>query len=257
MAPNSASLPGPTLPGWRRVFADNFTRPVPLGGFPLDTANTWYAYADGTKDTTKNGTYMPSRVVSIANGVLTVHLHTEHHVHMAAALLPVISGAHGHEGGLLYGRYIVRMRADAVDGYKASVLLWPDSGIWPHDGEIDYPEADLGGLLHGYLHFQNATSGGQQATFITGQTYMQWHTMTLTWLPHFVQFQLDNHIVGTVTSGIPDTPMHAVLQIETRTIGAPPTDRAAGNVQFAWVAIYTPACNPDMSVRPAAAACTQ
>ena len=239
------------------MFADDFTQDVPLGGFPADVADRWFSYADGSKDTSKNGTYMPTETVSIANGVLNVHVHTAHGVHMVAALLPIVSGAHGREGGLLYGRYILRMRAQAVDGYKASLLLWPDSETWPRDGEIDYPEADLGGLIHAYLHFQSATTGGQQAGFVTAETYGPWHTMTLTWLPHFVQFQLDNQIVGTVTTGIPNTPMHPIIQIETRTIGAPPTDQAEGNVQLKWVAIYTPSCNPGMSVHPVAAACTQ
>jgi hypothetical protein len=256
-ARNTATLPGPSLPGWHRVFADDFQTPVALGQFPAAVADTWFSYADGTKDTRKNGVYMPTKTVSIADGILNVHLHTEDGVHMSAALLPIVHGAHGREGGLLYGRYMVRMRAQSVAGYKASLLLWPDTETWPRDGEIDYPEADLGGLIHAYLHFQGATTGGQQAGFVTAETYGPWHTMTLTWLPNFVQFQLDRQIVGTVTSGIPNTPMHPIIQIETRTIGPEPTDQAAGNVQLAWVAVYTPSCNKGMSVHPAAAACTQ
>jgi len=113
------------------VFADDFSHPVPLGQFPDAVATRWFAYSGGAKDTSKNGTYVPSRTVSIANGILNVHLHTEHGVHMVAALLPVVSGAHGRNGGLLYGRYIIRIRADDIDGFKASMLLWPDSEIWP------------------------------------------------------------------------------------------------------------------------------
>ena len=255
-APNTSALPPASLPGWHRVFADDFSQPVPLGDFPEAVKDRWFAYSGGAKDTSKAGTYVPAKTVSIANGILNVHLHTEHGVHMVAALLPVVSGANGRNGGLLYGRYMIRIRADAVEGYKASMLLWPDSETWPRDGEIDYPEADLGGLIHAYLHFQGATSGGEQAGFVTAKTYQQWHTATLTWLPHFVQFQLDNQIVGTVTGSIPDTPMHAIIQIETRTIGAPPTNAAAGNVQLDWVSIYTPSCNPAMSITPAKAACT-
>jgi beta-glucanase (GH16 family) len=78
----------------------------------------------------------------------------------------------------------------------------------------------------------------------------------VTWLPHEISFQLDNQIVGIVTRRIPDTPMHLVIQIETETNAPAPSDAAAGYVQIGWLAVYTPACNPFMSVVRSAAACT-
>jgi hypothetical protein len=225
LAPTAILAPPLRMPGWRRVFADNFTQDVPVGSFPSAVSSTWFAYRDGLKDTSKRGTYLPTDVISISNGMMNFYVHTVHGVHAVAAALPVITGAHGRYGGLLYGRYMIRIRADAVPGYKASLLLWPDSDQWPKDGEIDFPEvADLGGPI--------------------------------SWLPHEVQFQLDDHVIASVSQRIPNTPMHAIIQVETKTDGPAPTDQAAGSVHIAWLAVFTPSCNRAMSVVPAAAACT-
>src|SRR5450755_3484181 len=69
--PSRQPMPKGNLPGWRRVFADNFTRNVALGHFPSAVARSWGGtYRDGTLDTVKNGAYMPTKVVSVANGLL-------------------------------------------------------------------------------------------------------------------------------------------------------------------------------------------
>jgi beta-glucanase (GH16 family) len=242
LAPSGQLMPTGDTPGWHQVFADNFTQNVPLGSFPAAVASKWgNSYPDGWTDTTKNGTYMPSKVVSIANGVMNLNLHTENGVHMVAAPVPTIPGAPGSEGGLLYGRYVIRFRADAVPGYKTAWLLWPDSETWPADGEIDFPEGNLNGTMGGFVHHQGATSGSDQAAFSTHVTYTGWHTATLTWLPSGVTFQLDGQTVGTTTTRVPNTPMHLVIQTETSTDGTVPTNSAAGNVQIDWLAVYTPA----------------
>jgi len=257
LAPTAILAPPLRMPGWRRVFADNFTQDVPLGSFPSAVSSTWFAYRDGLKDTSKRGTYLPTDVISISNGMMNFYVHTVHGVHAVAAALPVITGARGRYGGLLYGRYMIRIRADVVSGYKASLLLWPDSDQWPKDGEIDFPEvANLGGPIYAFVHYQDGTSPVDQAGVQISQTLTQWHTATITWLPHQIQFQLDDHLIASVSQRIPNTPMHAIIQVETKTDGPAPTDQAAGSVRIAWLAVFTPSCNAAMSVAPAAAACT-
>ena len=76
-APYAIVMPRGDIPGWHQVFADNFRQPVPLGEFPQAVAAKWgSSYPDGWKDTTKKGTYMPSQVVSIADGIMNFHIHT-------------------------------------------------------------------------------------------------------------------------------------------------------------------------------------
>lgn len=238
--PSGQPMPKGNLPGWHEVFADNFTQNVALGRFPAAVAKTWgRSYTDGTKDTTKNGTYMPTKVVSIAHGLLNIRLHSVRRVPLGAALIPTIPGAPGKDGGLLYGRYVIRFRADPVRGYKTAILLWPDSEAWPVDGEIDFPEGDLNSDIWGYVHRQGASSATDQAGFNTRVRYAKgWHTATITWVPGRITFQLDGRTVGTTTVRIPDTPMHLVIQAETSTGGPVPAASAAGNVQIDWLAVY-------------------
>lgn len=182
----------------------------------------------------------PSRVISIQNGVMNLHLHTENGISMVSAPEPKLPGAVGSEGGLLYGRYVIRFKADPVQGYKTAWLLWPDSENWPQDGEIDFPEGRLDGTICAYLHRQNGTSGGDQDEYCTQTTYTSWHTAIIEWLPTRLSFILDGQTIGISTSCIPNTPMHWVIQTETAPDGATPSDTASGNVQIDWVAVYIP-----------------
>src|SRR5947209_11706277 len=92
--PSSGGVSGQAMPvgdisGWHQVFADDFSADpsVPVGGLsgcvdgsnlmsstcsglPPAVAAKWWAYPDGWKDTSGHGTYSPSKVLSIQNGVL-------------------------------------------------------------------------------------------------------------------------------------------------------------------------------------------
>jgi hypothetical protein len=211
-----------------------------VGSFPSAVSGRWDDYPDGWSDTSKNGTYMPSKVVSISSGIMNLYLHTENGVHMVAVPYPKIPGATSHNG-MLYGRYAVRFRSDPIPGYKTAWLLWPDSGSWPGDGEIDFPEGRLDGTISAFMHRQGGSGGGDQDAFDSHVAYTSWHTAVIEWSPAATRFILDDKVVGTSTSRIPNTPMHWVLQTETSLSGSAPSDSAAGNVQIDWVAVYRPA----------------
>jgi hypothetical protein len=256
--PSGEPMPKGNLPGWHQVFADNFDQTVPVGQFPGAVYQTWSrTYRDGLKDTSKLGTYEPTKVVSIGHGVMNIHVHTHDGVHMVAAVLPSIPGAQGTGGGLLYGRYSMRFRTTPSSGYKLAVLLWPDSEDWPTDGEIDFPElVHLNAPILAYMHHQGATTQGDQVAFISTASPQQWHTTTLTWLPTGATFQVDGQVIGTAYARIPNTPMHMIIQAETAIGGPVPTPTEAADIQIDWLTIYTPDCNRDMSVAPKKAACT-
>jgi len=238
--PSGQPMPTGNLPGWRQVFADDFTQSVPLGRFPAAVRSAWRGtYRDGTLDTAKTGAYMPTQVVSINHGLLNIHLHTSHGVPLGAALLPTIPGATGRDGGQLYGRYVLRFRTDPVPGYKLAILLWPDSGRWPRDGEIDYPEANLNSNIWGHVHHQNGTSINDQTGFSSPVLAAHgWHTAAINWTPGKVTLQLDGRTVGATGTHIPNTPMHLVIQAETYTDGTIPPPSAAGNIQIDWLVVY-------------------
>ena len=64
-------------------------------------------------------------------------------------------------------------------------------------------------------------------------------TTVIEWSPGLVVFELDGNEVGSSTVRIPDTPMHWVLQTETRLSGGSPADSVSGHVQVDWVAIWS------------------
>ncbi|HUZ78291.1 MAG TPA: glycoside hydrolase family 16 protein [Chloroflexota bacterium] len=236
--PSGQAMPVGDLPGWHQVFTDDFTHAVPLGRFPAAVAGQWTAYPDGWPDTSHHGTYMPSQVVSVHDGLLDVYLHSQQGLHLVSALLPRVPGASGREGGQLYGRYAVRFRADPVPGYKTAWVLWPDSERWPRDGEIDFPEGTLTSTICAYVHHQYGTGSLDQTSWCTADGYTTWHTAVIEWTPAGVTFLLDGELVGDATERVPNTPMHWILQTETNDSGPAPAPSAAGHLLIDWVVAY-------------------
>ena len=228
-------LPVGDLPGWRQVFTDDFDTPVPLGSFPAAVSDRWGAYDNTSHDTTGRGRYYPEKVLSVSDGKLNMFLHTENGEHLVAAPYPKVTPTAPY--GQLYGRYAVRFRADPLKGYKTAWLLWPDSGNWPFDGEIDFPEQDLDQTMMGFVHHQGATAVDDHDWFQTNTPYGAWHTAVIEWSPGKVVFSLDGREIGETTNRIPDTPMHWVLQTETGLTSAP-DDTTQGYIQIDWVAVW-------------------
>ena len=162
-------MPVGDMPQWRQILAEDFTTAVPVGGFPGPAYDSrWDVYEDGWKDTAAknegtNSRYYPSRVLSVSNGILNKHLHTENGTTMVAAIMPSI-------GDLTYGRFSVRFRADEVAGFKTAWLLWPQ-GPWPQNGEVDFPEAGLNERIGAYMHREGASSGSDQDAYITNARF--------------------------------------------------------------------------------------
>ena len=248
VAPVSQTLPVGDLPGWRQVFAEDFTEgDVPIGGFPGPAYGArWSAnYFDGTPDTAaqqfpkgqrKSG-YYPSKVLSVHDGVLDMFLHSENGVAMSAAPSPIFGGATQRPwNSLVYGRYSVRFKADVLPGFKLAWLLWPDSKQWPQDGEIDFPEGDLGKVIYAAVH---GMEGGIHTddVFRPNVPYGSWHTATTEWRPDGIEFFLDGKSIGISTKYTPTKPMHYILQTESCSPTCP-LPETSGHVEVDWVAIW-------------------
>jgi hypothetical protein len=236
-SPSGEALPSGDVPGWRLIFQDDFTTNVPTGRFPAAVRTRWGAYDDGARDTSGNGVYAPSKTVSFHDGVLDMHLYTDSTGHLVAAPSPILPTATGTQ---LYGRYAVRFKADALPGYKAAWLLWPDSENWPYDGEIDFPEGDLNQNIWGFVHHQGATAGNDQDYVPTSTPFTGWHTAVLEWSPGLVRMYLDGQPVGGTTTRVPSTSMHWVLQTET-SLSTVPSNATNGHVLIDWVSVWSPA----------------
>jgi hypothetical protein len=242
---SSQAVPVGDLPGWHQVFIEDFRTAVPVGQFPGSVyGRTWNTYPDGTPDTWKIGEECPSKVLSVHDGTLDYFLHEAnchpadpHPRGLVAAATPKITGQ-------TYGRYSVRLRAQAgVRDYALAILLWPDSNNWPADGEIDFAEGRLNGQISANAHHadpQCPKGDGHCGTdhFSSAQSFGSWHTATVDWLPGREVFYLDDREFGATTTLVPHNPMHLVLQVDTG-YGSTPTPGESAHVQVAWVAVYT------------------
>ena len=178
---------------------------------------------------TRQRTYQWRILASLCTGVVQV-----------AAPIPLLAGSDPSKGvraGQWYGMYSVCFKADAgLKGFKTAWLLWPDSNVWA-DGEIDFPEADLGDTINAFDH-QVGNPSVNALAVSTSAYYTSWHVATIKWTAARVSFILDGRVIGSSTMS-PSVPMHLVLQTETdlRAPAAP----VAGNVYIDWVVIYAPA----------------
>jgi hypothetical protein len=219
--PTPTPAPSPSYPGFSAspIFTEDFTKDCAEGTFLANYGAKWALYNDGWQDTSKHGRYN-TKIVSVSNGQAIVRMYTSStpdsggvYRPQVCALQPKINGTT--DRNQLYGRYEYRIRADAVDGYKVAWLLWPKSEVWPRDGEIDFPEADLQGTVSAFMHRQNGTSGGDQDHFGSSTTLRDFHTYAIEWKPGSCEFFIDGRSIGKSTSRIPNTPMRFVCQNET------------------------------------------
>lgn len=237
------SMPVGNLPGWRQVFADDFTTPVPRGSFTESSySSRWFCY-DGFYDTSGRGYYDPAAVLSVRDGALDWYVHTANGRHNVSAPIPIVPTT---GWGQTYGRYSFRFRSDLLPGYKIAFLLWPDSDNWG-EGEIDFPEVgslERGHRINAFLH-----EPGNTSTYTPGPTRhfgsnvdaagSGWHIATIDWAPDRLTFLLDDVPLGTLRSGIPRTSFHLVLQVETNIGGPAPASSVTGHVQVDWLTMYS------------------
>jgi hypothetical protein len=242
-SPSSQAMPVGDLPGWKQIFTEDFTIGVPVGSFVGSVYDRrWFAYPDGWLDTAAQhedtrSRHMPSEVVSVQGLLLNKHLHDSGDGPRVAALVPQFPDGEDR----LYGRFSVRFRTDSLEGYKVAWLLWPVSEVWPRDGEIDFPEGPLDGNISAFMHRQGATSGDDKDVFETPVPLADgWHTATIEWTEDKVVFILNDEVIGTSTSRIPNTPMRWVLQTETCIGNCQPAPTTQGNLQIDWVVVYEP-----------------
>ena len=199
-------MPTGSPAGWHRVLADNFN------GSSL--GRCWGAY-QGVPPSSPTSLWEPNHV-TVSDGM--AHLQTYR------------DPAHGDRwvtGGMssaaclrqTYGRYEIRFRMTRAAGVKYAILLWPSSGDWPCDGEIDFGE-DEGGdrtattLTNIYCARDRTEAQLPQTT--VHSDFSRWQTLGLQWTPGSLVWTLNGHVKATVHSDhIPADPMEMDVQTET------------------------------------------
>jgi beta-glucanase (GH16 family) len=118
------------------------------------------------------------------------------------------------------------------------ILLWPNSGIWPKDGEIDLAE-----LPTGVTDVQSSaiygTSTPHSIYVRTSINPEAWHTYSVDWQPGKVTIYIDGKVTQTVTgSAVPSTAMHLAIQAGPNTAKASNT---SGDLYVSSVKVFYPA----------------
>jgi len=191
---------------------------------------------DGFADTSGQGRYTPSKVLSVKDGALDFWLRSDRGQPLAAAVMP--DGYRPHKTG----RVSIRYKTTKTPGYKFVVLLWPSSDDW-NEGEIDWPEAALGNRprpASAVPGSWNARTGmrfqPERETFAATDT-TAYHVATTEWDKGIVRFYWDGKLVASTTKAVPTKPMRVTLQAETD-IGVRVPTTASGHVSVDWVTVY-------------------
>ncbi len=124
------------------------------------------------------------------------------------------TGAVGYFGAMRrYGRWESRIRIPQGDGsYHPVALLWPTSGVWPDDGEIDYFESTGSAAKSSFsLHHG---SGNPHVTEIGIDR--QWHNYAVEWTSTTITAYLDGvpYYSTTEISAFPPGPMWHSFQLD-------------------------------------------
>lgn len=185
------------------------------GGAPAGYKQVWGDEFNGSSlDESKWGVYEGAGNAGIGKRVASA-------VNVSGGELKITGN--GFDGGGLatdynstYGYFEVRQRFDANSiGYNTATLLWPKSGKWPVDGEIDIAEIFNGDTANcgSYVHWG---SDNKQLYNEYSGNFSQWHTWGVEWRPDGLTYYLDGKKFWDVTtaSAVPHNPHFLALQLD-------------------------------------------
>jgi beta-glucanase (GH16 family) len=149
------------------------------------------------------------------------------------------------KSGHKYGRWEARVRSQAGSGYGPVVLLWPESGDWPEDGEIDIMEIPKGDRTKAHFTVHWGEDNEQDAASATGD-FTQWHNFAVEWTPDHIIGYLDGVEFYRNEDGDAQPPgeMHFVMQQDIGPYGTDwipaPDASTPSEVSFEadWVRVY-------------------
>lgn len=236
----------PPTTGWNLVWEDNFD--VSYAGTSngvycpqapkakgISTLYDWGLYGPGANTGTAGvGERRPDQVI-VHGGICEM---------IAKADNFSCSGMANLKGGGVtkaykYGRWDIKCRSDQVAGYSPYILLWPASGNWPADGEVDvYENPKQNDVLHITVHW---SSSNQQEgkTFTFDQE--AWHVHTVIWEASYIDYYLDGVLLwhDTNLSHQPPGAMWLGLANDIKPWGQPaPAAGTQHSFYIDWVRIY-------------------
>lgn len=154
-----------------------------------------------------------------------------------------------------YGRWEARMRAYHTGGgpsngarYHPVLIVWPDSDVWPNDGEYDWYEGDVGDTFAGaFIHYPHPNPEPVQQEYrrMDGVAVGDWHNYAFEWQADGVTGYIDGRLWYRMSGGggpqgrsdIQNMPSgHLTIQLDNFNGGQ--THREA-IMEVDWVRIWT------------------
>ncbi|MFR9749926.1 glycoside hydrolase family 16 protein [Nocardia sp. 004] len=233
--PSGIAAPRGDLDGWRQVFVDDFTG--------TDLAETDWGRYSGVPSGDPESFWLPSHTI-VRDGMLVLQGYHEYGRMVTGGV-----GMWPHPQQ--YGKWEVRVRADASDEVTYHLLLWPQNEVWPP--EIDFAE-NFGGsrdYLDAFLHWTDRAGKADKSEQVLDGDFTQWHTLGVEWLPGEIRYTIDGRVWGTETgTRVPSVPMWLGIQAQADGCrkalaeGAPPCPWAGTpaltEIQIDWVSVYEP-----------------
>lgn len=157
-----------------------------------------------------------------------------------------VSGGLNWNGGRTYGRWEIRARSDAGSGYAPNLLLWPSSGNWPAEGEVNIMEIPDGDRSQSLAVLHYGEENNQYWQWTDGE-FTEWHNFAVEWLPDRVTVYIDGEEIASWDDpeAIPTAPMHLAIQNDVGPHDGfiPPRDAntpAEVSLEVDWVRLYAP-----------------
>lgn len=210
--------PAPVANGWQLVHREDFTNGT--------SDMVWPPYDEGVANGSACG-FWEADMVSVSGGKLNL---TQDQAGGETFAAGVAMGP-----GQLYGKWVVRFRIPAKAEMGYALLLWPDSEVWPDDGELDFAE-DAGGDRQGTTATTHWGADNQTHQEHLDADFTQWQEIGVEWSPGQIAYTHNGRAWSVQTQGVPTSSMHLALQTG-------PSDCTAGQtpatLQVDWVAVYS------------------
>jgi beta-glucanase (GH16 family) len=236
--PSGMPIPVGNIPGWREVFADDFT------GTTLDWQ--WTSYW-GVPGGDPGGFFDPTHV-AVSGGQLVIAAYKDlSDLAWDAGPNTYVTGGVSSSPSFAqtYGKYLVRFRFGAGVGIAHAILLWPQTNTWPP--EIDFSEDNGFNRQTSYatLHYG---AGNTQVQHSVGVNLTHWHTLGVEWTAGRLVYTLDGRNWATVTNeNVPSVPMTLDIQTQSWACGTSTWEQCPNattpskvDLSVDWVVAYAP-----------------
>ena len=233
---NGTPQPAGIVGNWNLVLNSNFNAPS------LDTS-VWQTgwFGNGVTspvNKSEQDCYSPSNVTFPGDG--TMHLNVTAQSSTCNGVTKPYTGAlvstnpnDGRASGgfqYTYGVLEARVYIPADDTHIANwPAVWADGQSWPADGEDDLVEG-IGGRACFHFHDPLGGPGACDTSLTPG-----WHTFSSDWQPGSVTYYYDGIKVGSIATGITNSPMYIILDNTVANNNAGVTEADSMQVQYVRV----------------------